>query len=110
MVENIVTKKWSNIYTYDQQLSSPALPPTGSSLSKPISQEVKAKMCDPTSPSLKVDNTTEARICDIPKTVKPPIASAATPQTTPVVSSSPTQQTVSTKPTTAAALTQNSNR
>jgi hypothetical protein len=32
-----------------------------------------------------------------------PIASAATPQTTPVVSSSPTQQTVSTKPTTAAA-------
>jgi len=94
---------WSNIQVYAQQPSSPASPPSGSSsLSKPISSELKAKMCDPSNPSLKVVNTTEARICNIPKTVKPPIAPAATPQTTPVVSSSPsspTQQAVTTKPT-----------
>jgi hypothetical protein len=30
-------------------------------------------MCDPNSPSLKVVNTTESRICGIPKTVQPSI-------------------------------------
>ncbi|MFL6384780.1 MAG: hypothetical protein ACJ712_07400, partial [Nitrososphaeraceae archaeon] len=71
---------WSNTHVFAQQSSSPTLsassPPTGSSLSKPISSELKSKMCDPSNPSLKVVNTTEARICGIPKTVKPPIASA----------------------------------
>ena len=37
-------------------------------------------------PDLKIVNTTEARICGIPKTVKPPLSSLATPQK---VSSSP---------------------
>jgi hypothetical protein len=95
---------WSNIHAYAQQSSSsPTLsapsPPIGSSLSKPILPELKAKMCDPSNPSLKVVNTTEARICGIPKTVKPPLASAATTPQTSAVSSQSTQQTVTTKPT-----------
>ncbi|MFL6383699.1 MAG: hypothetical protein ACJ712_01860, partial [Nitrososphaeraceae archaeon] len=100
---------WSNTHVFAQQLplSSPPAAGSSNSLSTPtISAELKSKICDPSNPSLKVVNTTEARICGIPKTVKPPIASAATPQTTPVVSSSPsspTQQTVTTKPITAAA-------
>jgi hypothetical protein len=35
-------------------------------------------MCNPSNPDLKIVNTTEARICGISKTVKPPLASAAT--------------------------------
>ncbi|MFL6462738.1 MAG: hypothetical protein ACJ71J_17640, partial [Nitrososphaeraceae archaeon] len=63
---------------YAQQSSSP---PAGSSLSSTtISPELKAKMCDPSNPSLKVVNTTESTICGIPKTVKPP--SLSTQQTT----------------------------
>jgi trimeric autotransporter adhesin len=81
---------WSNIYAYAQQSSSSqSSTPTGSSVSKPISQELKAKMCDPSNPSLKVVNTTEARICGIPKTVKPALASAAATPKTSTVSSSP---------------------
>ena len=38
-------------------------------------------MCNPSNPDLKVVNTTEARICGISKTVKPPLALAATPKT-----------------------------
>ncbi|MFL6347967.1 MAG: hypothetical protein ACJ72X_06710, partial [Nitrososphaeraceae archaeon] len=72
---------WSNTNAYAQQSSSPTLsassPPTGSSLSKPISSELKSKMCDPSNPSLKVVNTTEARICGIAKTVKPPLVSSS---------------------------------
>jgi hypothetical protein len=42
---------WSNTYVYAQQSSSPTLSsPTGSSLSKPLLQELKAKMCDPSNP------------------------------------------------------------
>jgi hypothetical protein len=70
---------WSNIHAYAQQSSSssPTLsPPTGNSVSKPISSELKAKICDPSNPDLKVVNTTEARICGIPKTVKPSLPSA----------------------------------
>ena len=72
---------WSNIHAYAQQSSSssPTLsPPTGNSVSKPISSELKAKICDPSNPDLKVVNTTEARICGIPKTVKPSLPSTAT--------------------------------
>jgi hypothetical protein len=92
---------WSNAYVYaQQQLSSPpAAGSSNSSLSKRISLELKAKMCDPSNPSLKVVNTTEARVCGIPKTVKPPLLSA-TPQTSAVSSS--TQQTT-TKPASVAA-------
>jgi hypothetical protein len=81
---------WSNIHAYAQQSSSssPTLsPPTGNSVSKPISSELKAKICDPSNPDLKVVNTTEARICGIPKTVKPSLPS--TPPTSAVSSSSP---------------------
>jgi trimeric autotransporter adhesin len=74
---------WSNIYAYGQQSSSPALPSsTTSSVSKSISPELEAIMCDPSNPDLKVVNTTEAHICGIAKTVKPGL-----PQTSPVASS-----------------------
>ena len=63
---------WGNISAYAQQSSTP---------STIISPELKAKMCNPSNPDLKVVNTTEARICGISKTIKPPLASAATPKT-----------------------------
>jgi hypothetical protein len=97
---------WSNIHAYAQQL--PSSPPAAGSSSvsiTTISAELKAKMCDPSNPSLKVVNTTESKICGIPKTVKPRlVSSSATPPPTSAVSSLPPQQTTkSTKPTTAAA-------
>jgi hypothetical protein len=79
---------WSNINAYAQQSSS-ATPPASGSRSVTISPEVKAKMCTPGSPSLKVVNTTEARICGIPKTVKSNTTTAAvipSPSTTAVSS------------------------
>ncbi|MFL6413066.1 MAG: hypothetical protein ACJ71K_17725 [Nitrososphaeraceae archaeon] len=82
---------WSNIHAYAQQSSLP--PSTASSPSTMISPEIKAKMCDPSNPSLKVVNTTEARICGIPKTVKPPLLSSAAPQTmTSSLSAAPSAQ------------------
>jgi hypothetical protein len=79
---------WSNIQVYAQQSSAATPPATASSPSTTtISPEIKAKMCDPSNPSLKVVNTTEARICAIPKTVKPSLP-AATPPTSAVSSSS----------------------
>jgi hypothetical protein len=81
---------WSNIHAYAQQSSSAtSLSPaaTGSSRSTTISQEVKAKMCDPSNPGLKVVNTTEARICGIPKTIKNTTATAAMSPPTTAVSS-----------------------
>jgi hypothetical protein len=78
---------WSNIQVYAQQSSTATPPATASSPSTTtISPEIKAKMCDPSNPSLKVVNTTEARICAIPKTVKPSLP-AATPPTSAVSSS-----------------------
>ena len=62
---------WTNNHVYAQQLLSPS---TASSPSTIISPEIKAKMCNPSNPSLKVVNTTEARICGIPKTVQPSIS------------------------------------
>jgi hypothetical protein len=68
---------WTNNHVYAQQLSSPS---TASSPSTIISPEIKAKMCDPSNPDLKIVNTTEARICGIAKTIKSTSApSAATP-------------------------------
>ena len=81
---------WSNMNAYAQQSSSPT-PPASSSRSIAISPEVKAKMCTPGSPSLKIVNTTEARICGIPKTVKSNTTTAAvipSPSTTAVSSPS----------------------
>jgi hypothetical protein len=49
---------WGNIYAYAQQSS------TASTIIYP---ELKAKMCNPSNPDLKVVNTTEARICGISK-------------------------------------------
>ena len=83
---------WSNIPAYAQQTSSPPtiLPPsTASSPSNAISPEIKAKMCNPSNPSLKVVNTTEARICGIPKTVEPALASSLAPPPKTTNSSSP---------------------
>jgi hypothetical protein len=65
---------------YGQQLSSS---PTASSLSTTtISAKLKAEMCDPSNPRLKVVNTTESRICNIPKTVKNTTTTAAAIATT----------------------------
>jgi hypothetical protein len=94
----------SNTHVFAQQSPSSSLPPDGgsgsTSLSNPISSELKTKMCDPSNPDLKVINTTESRICGIAKTVKPPLASSViTPPTSAVSSpSSPpsTQQTTTT--------------
>ena len=72
---------WSNVHVYAQQSSSTrtlgasAPPPTTNSPSTTISPGLKAKMCDPSNPDLKVVNTTESRICGIAKTVKPPLLS-----------------------------------
>ncbi|MFL6409096.1 MAG: hypothetical protein ACJ71F_18790, partial [Nitrososphaeraceae archaeon] len=91
---------WSNIQVYAQQSS--AVSPSTAATSSPsttISPEIKARMCDPSNPSLKVVNTTESHICGIPKTVKPPLLSSAIPPilATPLISattsSSPPQQT-----------------
>jgi hypothetical protein len=96
---------WSNILVYGQQPSSPPPGPRGpdSANTNKISAQLKAKMCDPSNPSLKVVNTTEARICDIPKTVKNTTTTTATPPTSSVSSSTP-QQTVTTKPTSVATV------
>jgi hypothetical protein len=108
---------WSNTHVFAQQLpsvsSSSASPAAGnrsssssSSSSNAILPALKAKMCDPRNPGLKVVNTTEARICGIPKTVKPSLlSSAATPPTSATISSSSPplpspQTTTTTKPTT----------
>jgi hypothetical protein len=53
---------------YGQQSPSSASPT--SPRTTRVSAELKAQMCDASNPSLKVVNTTEARICNIPKTVK----------------------------------------
>src|SRR5919198_6491371 len=105
LVSTLVFAIWSNTHVYAQQLSSPphAISSSSSSSSSlstttTISLELKAKMCDPSNPSLKVVNTTESHICGIPKTVKPsPSILSATPPTS-AVSSTSTQQTT-TKPT-----------
>ena len=44
-----------------------------SSSSSSLTPQQRAAICDPNSPSLKVVNTTESRICGIPKTVQPSI-------------------------------------
>jgi hypothetical protein len=115
LVGILVVAIWSNTRVFAQQLPSlySSAPPAGnrsdssSSPSNPISPQLKAKMCDPSNPSLKVVNTTESRICGIPKTLKPSLLSsaAAPPTSSTVSSSSPPQQqtTTTTKPTTAAA-------
>ena len=92
---------WSNIHVYAQQSSAVISSPP--KVSKPISEELKAQMCDPSNPDLKVVNTTEARICGIAKTVRPSLASTVpTPESKSAESlSSPAQQTVTTKQTTA---------
>jgi hypothetical protein len=104
LVGILVFSIWSNTHAFAQQPPSSSLPPDGSSsstsLSNPITSELKAKICDPSNPDLKVINTTESRICGIAKTVKPPLASSVvTPPTSAVSSpSSPpsTQQTTTT--------------
>src|ERR671930_1943853 len=112
LVSILVFAIWSNTHVFAQQLppsssSSPrpaAASSTSNSLSTTtISPGLKAKMCNPGNPSLRVVNTTESKICGIPKTVKPPLlSSSATPPPTSAVLSSPLPQ-QTTKPTTTAA-------
>jgi hypothetical protein len=83
---------WSNIQTYAQQPSSSptSLSPPTVPRSTTISPQVKAVMCVTDSPSLKVVNTTEARICGIPKTVKTDTTTASSiPSISPTAVSSP---------------------
>lgn len=84
---------WSNVCVYaeQQQLSSGPATAAGndsSPITKSISAQLKAKMCDPSNPDLKAVNTTEARICGIPKTIKSPLSSSGTPPTSSVSSAS----------------------
>ena len=83
---------WGNIQVYAQPSSS--VPAADSSST--VSPQVKAIMCDPSNPGLKVVNTTEAHICGIPKTVKPSLSSSTAP--TPAVSSTTTATQQTTKP------------
>jgi hypothetical protein len=85
----LVSAVWSNVQVYAQSQATGGLP------TKSISPQLKAIMCDFSNPDLKVVNTTEARICGIPKTVKPGLASA-TPPTSPI-SSSPNPATTNLK-------------
>ena len=89
---------WSNIHVYAQQQ------PPQSRAADSVTPELKAKMCNPGNPSLKVVNATESRICGIPRTVKLHTASAATPSTSSVSSSVPQQTTTTTKPTSVASV------
>ena len=84
-------------------LSSPKSPGASSATSSAsslstiatrISPELKAKICDPSNPSLKVVNTTESQICGIPKTVKPAPTLTATPPKSATVSSISTSTTM----------------
>jgi hypothetical protein len=74
LVGILVFSIWSNTHVFAQQSLSSSLPPDGAggsgSLSTPISSELKAKMCDPSNPDLKVVNKTESRLCGIAKTVR----------------------------------------
>lgn len=79
LVSILLSAIWSHTNVYAQQISS------SSGVTSTISSELKAKMCDPSNPSLKVVNTTESNVCGIPKTVKPSLAS--TPPTTALSSS-----------------------
>jgi hypothetical protein len=98
---------WSNVYVYAQHSSSPSSPPppaSASDSSTMLSAEQIAAICDPNNPSSKLDpvNTTESRICGIPKTLKPDLSNATSSATnTTEVSSTATtpQQTTTTKPT-----------
>ena len=93
LVGQLLFSIWSNVPANAQQ-SLTSLP-SASPSSTTISSELKARMCDPANPSLKVVNTTESRICGIPRSVKDTTTTAATP-TTPVVSASQPAATVAT--------------
>jgi hypothetical protein len=95
---------WSNMHAYAQQQPLPSQSRSADSLNTTkTSPELKAKICNPGNPSLKVVNATESRICGIPRTVKPH-TSAATPPTSSVSSSVPQQTTTTTKPTSVASV------
>jgi hypothetical protein len=98
---------WSNIHVYGQQQLSRQPPrPQGpdSPNTTKISAQLKAKLCDPSNPSLKVVNTTEARICSIPKTVKNTTTTTAATAPTSYVSSSTPEQTTTIKSTSVAGV------
>jgi hypothetical protein len=96
------------VFVYAQQLSSSSLPAGSSHSTATVSPELKAKMCDPSNPGLKVVNTTESQLCGIAKTVKPPSFSA-TPPTSAVSSSSTPSTQISPSQTTKSAATTNNN-
>jgi hypothetical protein len=61
----------------------PALPlPTSPSTSNTISPEEKLQMCDPNNPKLKFVNTTESKVCGLPKSIKAPEVPPPTTTTT----------------------------
>src|ERR1051325_1924026 len=83
-----------------QELSSSPF----STHSTTVSENLKSEMCNPSNPSLKVVNTTEARICNIPRTVKVPTTTATPVSTTSSRSTSPAESTP-TKPTSSSSST-----
>ena len=110
----------STFSAYGQQLSSPSSPSASSPDTTTISAKLKADLCNPSNPGLKVVNTTEARICNIPKTVKNTTTSSslpsspttsisvASPATTPAAGSA-TQVSSKVNPKQQVATTNNSN-
>ena len=103
LVGTLVFAIWSNTHVFAQQLPSSISSSSAAgdaaagnrsssnSSSNTIPSGLKAKMCDPSNPDLKVVNTTESRICGIPKTVKPSLLSpspTATPRSSAAASSS----------------------
>jgi hypothetical protein len=95
----LFTTIFSANIAYGQQLSSSRL---GTSPITPVSAKIRSEMCDPGNPSLKVVNTTESRICGIPKTVKNTTTTAASSSSPPAsvaagVATPNQQQTVNTK-------------
>ena len=75
MVSAIAVKEFGSFAIAYSQVSNSTL-----SSSSSITPEQKAAICDPSNPSSNLNpaNTTESKICGIPKTVKPSISSDAT--------------------------------
>ncbi len=62
---------------------------TSSSSLSPLTPQQKAAMCSPNNPKLNFVNTTESRICGIPKTVQSNVSNATTSPAAPSVAPTP---------------------
>ena len=78
-----ITGFWSFRVAHGQGSSS-----TSSSLSS-LTPQQKAAICSPNNPKLNFVNTTESRICGIPKTVQSNVSNATTSPAAPSVAPTP---------------------